>query len=699
MREGQPDHGTPVNAPAAPAPERSSAPGKAPREPPHVPDHELLRPIGRGSYGEVWLARNVMGTLRAVKVVRRAHFDNDRPYEREYLGIQKFEPISRSHEGLVDILQVGRNDAEGYFYYVMELADDAEVEREKGGKGAGENDASVTDLSPPFPFSPLLPFSPATYIPRTLRGEISRRGRLPVDECIALGLSLARALAHLHAQGLVHRDVKPSNIIFVGGVPKLADIGLVTDVSEARSYVGTEGFIPPEGPGTPAADLYSLGKVLYEASTGKDRQDFPEPLTNLGDQPDKDPLLELNAILHKACATDPRQRYQSAEELHTDLALLQRGQSVKRQRATQRRWIIARKWGLATVLLVALIAAVPFKRLLNRARVLNPEAVRLFELGQWYHNQFTEEGQTKAILYLNQAVQIEPKYVEAYRLLFEINVWSGASEDKKKSSRELAAKLMALDPNLAEAHAALSLARHEEGDWSGAQQEIQTAIKLNPNYSEARCLYGYYLCLSGRVEEAIPQMQRARELDPTSRLHATSAGFPFIVARQYDLAIAQFRQALELDPNFALAHVWIGKALEAKGEYLEALREFEKNAVFSGVDETKARQRFDPIRQAYASAGPRGYWLKVLEFTLAAEASHETPKVSELDRWSLKGVYAQLGETEKVLDMLEKSIKESDYGAVYWVNLDPLYVSLREEPRFRAMLERLGLQEHGKQGN
>ena len=62
---------------------------------------------------------------------------------------------------------------------------------------------------------------------------------------------------HPHA-GLIHRDIKPSNIIFVNGIPKLADIGLVAEQSEAKSFVGTEGFIPPEGPGTPRADIYSL---------------------------------------------------------------------------------------------------------------------------------------------------------------------------------------------------------------------------------------------------------------------------------------------------------------------------------------------------------------------------------------------------------------------------------------------------------
>src|SRR5262245_56303848 len=87
-----------------------------------VSDYELIRCIGQGSYGEVWLARSVLGIYRAVKIVRRQRFENERPFEREFIGIQKFEPISRSHESQVHIFHVGRGD--GYFYYVMDLADD-----------------------------------------------------------------------------------------------------------------------------------------------------------------------------------------------------------------------------------------------------------------------------------------------------------------------------------------------------------------------------------------------------------------------------------------------------------------------------------------------------------------------------------------------------------------------------------------------
>ena len=85
-----------------------------------VPDHELIRLIGRGSYGEVWLARNTLGSYRAIKIVFEKTFRHRRPFEREFNGVKKFEPVSRFHEGLVDILQAGRH--ENYFYYVMELA-------------------------------------------------------------------------------------------------------------------------------------------------------------------------------------------------------------------------------------------------------------------------------------------------------------------------------------------------------------------------------------------------------------------------------------------------------------------------------------------------------------------------------------------------------------------------------------------------
>lgn len=327
------------------------------RGPPVIPDHEMVRCIGQGSYGQVWLARNAVGTWRAVKVVYRDHFQDAKPYEREFSGIQKYEPISRSNEGLVDVLQIGRNDAEGYFYYVMELADDAgeSLAGAEGGlqiENVQEGKAHSLHLR-----SSIL--NPQRYVAKTLSHELRRRGRLSYEECITLGLTLNLALGHLHRSGLIHRDVKPSNIIFVNGVAKLADIGLVAELAEANSFVGTEGFIPPEGPNSPQADIYALGKVLYEASMGKDRQEFPEPLTALDAGPDSRALLELNAVLLKACEPKPKDRYASAEEMNADLALLHSGRSVRDKHALERRLKITTRVAVAVVA-VMVLGVVPY---------------------------------------------------------------------------------------------------------------------------------------------------------------------------------------------------------------------------------------------------------------------------------------------------------------------------------------------------
>jgi WD40 repeat protein len=346
-----------------------------------------------------------MGTFRAVKVVYRASFEHDRPFEREFEGIQKFEPISRTHESQVDILHVGRNEQAGYFYYVMELADAADASspvaadvRRLTSKSEIENPKSENNQS--------LLSSAATYTPRTLKSELLRRGRLPLEECLQIGLSLTTALEHLHKHGLVHRDVKPSNIIFVNGIPKLADIGLVASMDATLSFVGTAGYLPPEGPGTPQADIYSLGKVLYELCTGRDRQNFPELPAAWEEFVEQEGLLELNAVLMKACESDARKRYPSAQEMHADLALLQTGKSVKRLRAIERRLSVITRIGLAAAATAVLAVAAYFGAVKQARRAQRAEremAQQLYVSDINRAIQLWEKGNLKRALDLLEA--------------------------------------------------------------------------------------------------------------------------------------------------------------------------------------------------------------------------------------------------------------------------------------------------------
>src|SRR5262245_42292443 len=98
--------------------------------PPRIAGHALIKRIGHGTYGDVWLARNVFGTLRAVKIIYRDRMcdqggEGHSPFDRALRGVREYEPVSRQHEGLVHLLQVEQDDTQGFFYYVMEAADDA----------------------------------------------------------------------------------------------------------------------------------------------------------------------------------------------------------------------------------------------------------------------------------------------------------------------------------------------------------------------------------------------------------------------------------------------------------------------------------------------------------------------------------------------------------------------------------------------
>jgi CHASE2 domain-containing sensor protein len=289
----------------APRPATKS-PRKTPaKELPDTPEYELFDPpFGEGAYGKVWLVRNAVGQWQALKVIYLSKFDNNKdPFDREFNGISRYKPISDKHPGLLRVDFVTRK-REAYFYYVMELGDALFPGWEK---------------------------DPSSYKPRDLMSVRAQSPgqRLPVRECIRVGIALSDALEFLHQQGLTHRDIKPQNVIFVKGQPKLADVGLTAEIrpEEAeRTFVGTPGYMPPppERPGTVQADIYALGMVLYVLSTGRAPTYFPELATTLVQSPEPAEFFALNGVILRACEPDCAKRYKSAAELHRALLELEK---------------------------------------------------------------------------------------------------------------------------------------------------------------------------------------------------------------------------------------------------------------------------------------------------------------------------------------------------------------------------------------
>ena len=255
--------------------------------------YELIRKVGTGSHGQVWLARSVTGKFVALKIMKRldvGKVEDDAQFEREFKGICHYEPLSRGHDGLIDILHVARDDAADYFSYVMEPADDLRRGQE---------------------------IDPEEYRPRNLQAELADRGVLPLAECLALGIAVARALGNLHAHEIVHRDIRPASLIYCRGQIKLADVSFITAAGGSFSVSGTHGYAPIEGPGFPQADVYSLGMVLYEAATGLHHGQFPAVPTQAPASPEKGQptLADLMGVLAMACANLPRDRFADAEQM------------------------------------------------------------------------------------------------------------------------------------------------------------------------------------------------------------------------------------------------------------------------------------------------------------------------------------------------------------------------------------------------
>ena len=251
----------------------------------------LVREIGHGAYGVVYLAVGSDGKRAAVKVCRREEIGEER-YARELRGARLYSAIPRT-DGLVCMKELVEKP--WGFYTVMDLAD-----HEFDGE-----------------------FSEETYRPKTLASIMEGEKALSLDESVELGIALAKGLETLQRHHLLHRDIKPGNVIYVGGRPVLSDPGLVVEESEAASLVGTPGYVPPENFTAAVGDVYSLGLTLKAASFGRGIEDL-----------DKGPALEADTsaaqfpawwrILNKATDPTPSRRYQSAKALLKELEGLRR---------------------------------------------------------------------------------------------------------------------------------------------------------------------------------------------------------------------------------------------------------------------------------------------------------------------------------------------------------------------------------------
>jgi serine/threonine-protein kinase len=265
--------------------------------------YRIQRKLGAGGMADVYLAEDQeLGRRVAIKILNGRHANDDQFIER--FRREAKNAAALNHPNIVSIYD--RGNAEDTYYIAMEFLDG-----------------------------------------RTLKELIVSRGAAPINVAIEYARQILSALRFAHRHGIVHRDIKPHNVLVDGeGRVKVTDFGIAragtSQMTETGSIVGTAQYLSPEqargGEVDSRSDLYSLGVVLYELLTGKTPFEGDTPveiamkhLSNAPQPPSKlrpDIPRELDMVVLRALAKIPDDRYQSADEMEADLERVARGARV-----------------------------------------------------------------------------------------------------------------------------------------------------------------------------------------------------------------------------------------------------------------------------------------------------------------------------------------------------------------------------------
>lgn len=333
--------------------------------------------------------------------------------------------------------------------------------------------------------------------------------------------------------------------------------------------------------------------------------------------------------------------------------------------------------------------------LVAKTYTTNSEAQQLYLKGRFHWNKRNKEDFEKAIQYFKQATEKDSYYALAYAGLantYALMPLYGnfRPNEYKPLAKQSALKALALDANLAEAHASLGyIINTYDFDWEAAEREYKTAIKLNPNYATARQWYAEHLAFKGKSNESLVEITKALELDPFSvvinRMKGNILGF----AGKHDEAIAQLKKTIELYPENSFVRFNLGEAYAAKGMYSDAIAQYLIALKLDG-QKTEELQKFET---AFKNNGWKGFWIEYLEnLEKQRKTLLETNQTAYFNSESLAYAYAATGNKEKALEYLSKSYEEHDPNLVT-IKTSEVYAFLHDDPRFKELIKKIGLPE------
>jgi serine/threonine protein kinase/Flp pilus assembly protein TadD len=649
--------------------------------------YKILEEIGRGGMGVVYKAEDTQ--LKRTVALKFLSPDSPVIPSREKRFTQEAQTASAlNHPNICTIYEVG--EAEGNSFIAMEYVEGRPLDRMIPSEG------------------------------------------LPPEDVLRFGSQIVEGFEHAHERGVIHRDLKTANVMITpAGRVKILDFGLAKrlaseelgeatrsqlSLTEEGMIAGTLPYLAPETlqghPADARSDIWALGVVLYEMAAGKrpfeGRTGFELTSAILRDTPA--PLLAripagLRAVIRKCLEKDLEKRFQTASEVR---AALETNVSLKGSRASRPssivrsrggRWILA---GIALCVAGALI----FKLVPRGGEKLETakghpvlstgarpspiaEANEYFERGMLFLKaQFNLPSARKM---LERALEIDPKFAEArgwYGFTFILEIDSGYSNDSNwlyKAEQELRRALQD-DPDSARAHASLAALYFYQGRKDLMPEEVKKALDLNPNEVDAKIWSYNYYATSGEYAKAKELVIQLLEGDPLFFPARMCFGEILRLEGDIDGAVRELGKILEQDPRNPYASQKLARAYIDRNDLPEARRTLE--------DLSPAEQQGFEIRLTWALLlALEGKTKEALE-----KMDEESLKYGALAPWSTSVVaefYAVVGESDKSLDWLEKTVRNGDERDA-WFRRDPLLANVRDLPRFQQIIDSIAFRRNSK---
>ena len=319
-----------------------------------------------------------------------------------------------------------------------------------------------------------------------------------------------------------------------------------------------------------------------------------------------------------------------------------------------------------------------------RTAAVNPNAFEAYLRARYYLSQRTGPEVNKAISWYQKAIEEDPAYApsyaglaDCYNQLGTVMIGARSPRDARKLAMAEANRALEIDPELAEAHAALAYSNLYEWNWTSAEQGFERAIALNPNYAPAHLWFAHYLAARGQFDRALQEVRLAGDLDPLSPITQTQIGWILMYARRIPEGIAQYRKVLEQNPTYSWAEWQLGTGLMFLRDYSAAIKTFQNASAPSP-------SVLGTLGMAYGLAGQPKEARKLLDELFALSRRRY------ISPHSILHVYIGLGDRDKAFEWMEKSYQERTNGMA-WLAVWPGFDPIRSDPRFDMYLRRIGL--------